>query len=192
MGALVLAAILAAIALVFVLVPLYRPARPEAQERPESPADALRREKEIVYQAIREMEFDYRTGKVSDEDYAALLARYRAKAIEIIKQIDSLEAASATVGAEVWHGRVEQEIRETLAADPRTAAPLPVCAGCGEQNLPIHRFCTRCGLLVPGAAAAAASPPEVPPEVPRKARADSESAARADGIGRAQAYFGTR
>ncbi len=160
MAALVLAAILGAIALVFVLIPLYRPARPSAEERPESPADALRREKESVYLAIREVEFDYRTGKISDDDYAALLARYRAKAIDLLGRIDSLEAVAAATSAEAWQRTVEQEIHEKLAADPRTAAPLPVCAHCGRQNLPIHRFCTHCGLPVPDAAATAASSKE--------------------------------
>ena len=160
MGSLLVAAIIGAIALVFVLIPLHRPSRPEPPARPESAADALHREKESVYHAIREMEFDYRTGKVSDEDYGALMARYRAKAIDLIKQIDSLEAESAATGAEAWHGRVEQEMRAALATDPRTAAPLPVCAGCGQQNLPIHRFCTRCGFPVPETAGTAATPKE--------------------------------
>ena len=160
MGSIVLAAILGIIALVFVLLPLYRPSRPETPERSESPADALLREKESVYHAIREMEFDHRTGKVSDEDYAALLSRYRARAIDLIKKADSIEAASAATEAEAYQGRVEQEIRAALAADPRTAAPLPVCSGCGQENLPIHRFCTRCGFPVSEGVGASAMPKE--------------------------------
>ncbi len=161
MAALVLAAILAAIALVFILLPLVRPATPRDAERPESPGDQLRQEKESVYLAIREVEFDHRTGKVSDEDHAALTARYRARAIDLLKQIDALPADPGGGPARRSDRRasgeaIEGEIRAALSADPRIAAPLPVCAGCGRENLPVHRFCTGCGLRVPEAPATAA------------------------------------
>jgi len=162
MAALVLAAIVTAIALVFILLPLVRPGAPAEADRPESPTERLRREKESVYLAIREVEFDHRTGKVSDEDHAVLMARYRARAIELLKQIDALPPDPAGDTARKEDRRapgeaIEREIRAALSADPRTAAPLPRCAGCGKEILPVHRFCTRCGLPVPEPPAAASA-----------------------------------
>jgi hypothetical protein len=130
MAALVLAAILGAAALAFVLLPLIRRAKPVEMERPVSPLEQLRREKEGIYLAIREVEFDHRTGKVSDADHAALVGLYRARAIDLLQRIDALEDAS------------------------RAAPPLPRCAGCGGAILPVHRFCTRCGAPAPGEPAA--------------------------------------
>ena len=132
MAPLLLAAILGAAALAFILIPLLRRAKPEEAERLESPLVELRREKEGIYLAIREVEFDHRTGKVSDADHAALVALYRARAIEVLKRIDALDGAPDDTGP----------------------APLPPCEGCGAPLLPVHRFCTRCGAPAPGEPAA--------------------------------------
>ncbi|MBK7198973.1 MAG: hypothetical protein IPH80_41555 [Myxococcales bacterium] len=52
----------------------------------------LEREKKSLVRAIKEIEFDRDTGKLSAADAAALLTAYRARAIEVIKALD-LDAA---------------------------------------------------------------------------------------------------
>ncbi|OGP81840.1 MAG: hypothetical protein A2Y95_04200 [Deltaproteobacteria bacterium RBG_13_65_10] len=148
MAPLVAALILGVLALVVILLPFFRGQAGAPQEKPLSPRDELLHEKDGVYLAIREIEFDYRTGKVSEEDYAALMTRYRARAIDLMKAIDQIEGADRAALGDT----VEAEIRATLAADPRTAASLPICPGCGGTYLPAHRFCTRCGRPLPEAA----------------------------------------
>ena len=159
MASLVAAFVLGALALVAVLMPFFRRQGAAPKEEPLSPADELQHEKDGIYLAIREIEFDYRTGKVSDEDYAALMTRYRARAIDLMKAVDQIETADRAAHRDV----VEAEIRATLAADPRTAVPLPVCPGCGATHLPVHRFCTHCGRALPEA------PPSGEAETVRKA-----------------------
>jgi uncharacterized membrane protein len=53
---------------------------------------ALESAKEAKYGEIRDNETDYRTGKLSDEDYRALDRQLRAEAVEILHAIDELEA----------------------------------------------------------------------------------------------------
>lgn len=48
----------------------------------------LEREKKSLVRAIKEIEFDRDTGKLSAADAAALLAAYRGRAIEVIKVLD--------------------------------------------------------------------------------------------------------
>ncbi|MBL8624035.1 MAG: hypothetical protein JNK64_22190 [Myxococcales bacterium] len=48
----------------------------------------LEREKKSLVRAIKEIEFDRDTGKLSPADAAALLVAYRARAIEVIKALD--------------------------------------------------------------------------------------------------------
>ncbi|MEZ4399930.1 MAG: hypothetical protein R3B06_07915 [Kofleriaceae bacterium] len=54
----------------------------------------LEREKKSLIRAIKEIEFDRDTGKVSAADAQAMIATYRARAIEVIKVLDAPPQAS--------------------------------------------------------------------------------------------------
>ena len=51
---------------------------------------ALRAAREAKYREIRDAEMDYRTGKLSAEDYAAIDGTLRAEAVEILNQLTAL------------------------------------------------------------------------------------------------------
>jgi hypothetical protein len=53
--------------------------------------DELEAAREAKYRELRDLELDYRTGKLSDEDFAALDRGLRAEAIVILHQLDELE-----------------------------------------------------------------------------------------------------
>jgi hypothetical protein len=91
--ALVLAALLAVALVLYVARPFLR--EPEAADDAlDTPgADELRRlelaeERDRALQALRELEFDHRTGKVSDEDYRTLLGPLRRGAAEALRALD--------------------------------------------------------------------------------------------------------
>jgi hypothetical protein len=93
--ALVLGALLAAACVVFVARPLLRPARGEdafAHSEPEEEA-RLRRleERDRALAALKELEFDHRTGKISDEDYRALVGPLRRTAGEALRALEHEE-----------------------------------------------------------------------------------------------------
>jgi hypothetical protein len=48
----------------------------------------LEAERDAKYREIRDAELDVRTGKLSDEDYAALDGSLRAEAVDILHQLD--------------------------------------------------------------------------------------------------------
>jgi hypothetical protein len=50
----------------------------------------LEAEKARLVQEIHELELDYETGKLSDEDHRAIEARLKGRAVEVMKQIDAL------------------------------------------------------------------------------------------------------
>jgi hypothetical protein len=58
-----------------------------------APASAERAEleaaKEAKYRDIREAELDYRTGKLSREDWRALDGELRAEAVELLRRLDA-------------------------------------------------------------------------------------------------------
>ncbi|HTC60757.1 MAG TPA: hypothetical protein VK691_11650, partial [Solirubrobacteraceae bacterium] len=51
----------------------------------------LEAEREMKYREIRDAELDYRTGKLSEEDYATVNGALRAEAVEILNKLESSE-----------------------------------------------------------------------------------------------------
>ena len=91
-------------------------------------------DREALYDAIRELDFDYRMGKVEEDDYRATRSRYESRAVELIKAIE--ETAGPAPGIE---DRIEREIAAVRKKDTAT------CAGCGSATPEGARFCPGCG-----------------------------------------------
>jgi hypothetical protein len=73
-----------------VSAPLRRGERPELSDAVRR--DALEAAKDAKYREIRDAELDWRTGKLSDEDYREQDRRLRAEAIEILRDLDELSS----------------------------------------------------------------------------------------------------
>jgi hypothetical protein len=92
--ALVLAAVLAVACVVLVALPFLREPEPESDALNE-PDEATRRrialveERDRALEALRELELDHRTGKVSEEDYRALHGALRRQAAEALAAIEA-------------------------------------------------------------------------------------------------------
>ena len=61
-----------------------------AEERDAAERDDLEAAKQAKYREIRDAELDYRTGKLSEQDWRALDRELRAEAMEILRRIDKL------------------------------------------------------------------------------------------------------
>jgi hypothetical protein len=71
-----------------VSAPLRRGEAPEVSDAVRR--DALEAAKDAKYREIRDAELDWRTGKLSDEDYRSIDRRLRAEAVEILRGLDEL------------------------------------------------------------------------------------------------------
>jgi hypothetical protein len=88
--ALVLAA---AVAAAFVIAVPLRCTHAEAEDAAYVAAlEDLEAAKEARYREIREAEMDYRTGKLSEEDWKAIDRQLRAEAVELLRRLDALGA----------------------------------------------------------------------------------------------------
>jgi len=65
---------------------------PKTETSPGAELRDLESAREAKYREIRDAELDHRTGKLSDEDYAAVDAALRGEAVEILRAIDTIEA----------------------------------------------------------------------------------------------------
>ena len=95
---------------------------PELLE-PEAPEET-RRGSALL--ALKEIEFDRETGKLSDRDYDMLKARYSAEALTAIAEEDS----------------PAQPVDPAIPAIP---AEMLSCASCGPRPEPDAVYCSNCG-----------------------------------------------
>jgi hypothetical protein len=91
--ALVFAAVLAVAVVVFVARPFIREPAPES-DRLDEPGELerlrleLTEERDRALAALKELEFDHRTGKISDTDYRELVGPLRRRAAETLRALE--------------------------------------------------------------------------------------------------------
>ena len=94
--ALAVAAVLAVVAVVFVARPFLRDPAPASDRLDELAPEARRRlalaeERDRALAALKELEFDHRTGKISDEDYRAQVGPLRRRAAAALRALEGGE-----------------------------------------------------------------------------------------------------
>ena len=93
-ASLVLAALVAAAAVLLVAVPFLREPTPR-EDRLREPREGGKRwlelaeERDRALAALKELEFDHRTGKLSDTDYRELVGTYRRRAAAALQALGS-------------------------------------------------------------------------------------------------------
>jgi hypothetical protein len=50
--------------------------------------------RDVAYETLRDLEFDFHAGKIAEADYRELTARYQAEAAGVVERLDRLQAAS--------------------------------------------------------------------------------------------------
>jgi hypothetical protein len=84
--------VLPAVALaVLVALLVLQPLRSRSAEVEPDHRGDLEAAKESKYREIKDAELDYRMGKLSEADWRALDAELRAQAIEILRQLDTVD-----------------------------------------------------------------------------------------------------
>jgi hypothetical protein len=94
--------------------------------------DAVRRERDALYESIRDLDHDFETGKLSREDHDQMREELRLRAVALL----------------------EQERRERAAApEPAPTPPASAatsCPACGAPAARDARFCAQCGRALAG------------------------------------------
>jgi len=121
--------------------------------------NALNNEKESLYNALKDIEFDYELGKLSKSDFEGLNLSYKSKAISILKEIDeidneinlkvkefNLEEDNINESKEISEEEdvIEREILQ-FRKSGNTIDPQIECLNCGKECNPNDVFCSKCG-----------------------------------------------
>lgn len=99
-------------------------------------ARELEDRKEAIYAAIKDIEFDYQMGKLSEEDFTELRQQYKEEAISLLKKIDEIQKKQ--MKSEKIHAKQKQPIK----ADSKE---INFCWICGTVITEGNKFCANCG-----------------------------------------------
>lgn len=132
----VLAAVLAVAVLWMILRPLARLEAPAP--RAVEPLDPEETPRGLALTALKEIEFDRATGKLSDADYEELKARYTAAALAALR-------AESAGGSDDVEAMIAGRVRSLRSARASTPSAAPACPTCGPRPEPDAVFCSSCG-----------------------------------------------
>ena len=99
---------------------------------PVSPVQHLEDRKQAIYESLRDLQFEYRLGKLSDEDYQQnKLALQRELAVVLAEMEEIAKRLGLTLSR--------------AAAPARKVAASTVCPSCGAKFSKALKFCGECG-----------------------------------------------
>ena len=145
LGEVAAAVLMGVVVLGLVLQPVLRAG--EEKVLPVEPIDPDETPKGVALAALKEIEFDRETGKLSDADYEFLKAKYTAAALDALRQ-ESEKVVPDDIEAMVA-ARV-RALRSTPGTPSSNTATLPqgssrTCKNCGPRPEPDAIFCSSCG-----------------------------------------------
>lgn len=143
------AVLLVAAVVLFVLQPMLSGQHASLHRELDEPTEAEARRR-VTLMALRDVEYDYATGKLDEADYRSLKRELAAEALVALDRAD----AEAAAGPGAAPPQMEDEIfrlRDGIRAGT-------TCARCGSGNERDSRFCAYCG--APLAQAGAVPRPE--------------------------------
>ena len=127
---------------VFVGEPLLRrAAHPPFAGENDQETERLSLQKETLYTAIRDLDFDFQTGKVDQRDYAELRQYLEGEALQLIRQLDAVDPIAEIdkeLERQIYVLR-QQHISPTYLLSQGT------CPGCRGTLQGDEHFCPSCG-----------------------------------------------
>jgi hypothetical protein len=104
----------------------------------------LKRRRLVVYENLKDLDFEYASGKIAAQDYESLKENYLGEAAALMaasQDAEQLKETDAVVEREVAARRASRKIQP-----PQDYA----CPHCGFENPVPVKFCGECGGRIPG------------------------------------------
>jgi len=105
------------------------------QPEPESPFQHLDDRKAAIYENLRDLQFEYRLGKLSDEDYQTTKRDLQKELAGVLAEVDRIKAELGVNGA----------VPPPTPAVKAAKIASNVCPACGAKFEKELKFCGECG-----------------------------------------------
>ena len=99
--------------------------------------DLLQRKKEVVLGNIQDLDFEYKCGKLSEEDYKQIRGQMGTEAAAVFREIDHIESSQDL------DALIRREV--SLRRHRNPASSQIACSACGISNPNTNKFCAECG-----------------------------------------------
>ncbi len=122
--------------------------RPKDLPEPEpvSPVKHLEERKATIYENLRDLQFEYRVGKLSEHDYARTKTDLQRHLAAVLAEIDKVQGVVAPAPASV-------PVPPAPPAPSRDREGAVLCPHCGAHFPNPMKFCGECGKPIPVEAA---------------------------------------
>lgn len=109
----------------------------------ESEWDPLLNRKAAVYGNLKDLEFEYKMGRLSDPDFHQLREAYKNEATDILKSLDQLKIYK-NLDAEIERDIALRKSGPVGSGTKQEKAPA-YCPDCGAKTQAGKKFCADCG-----------------------------------------------
>ena len=127
-----IAVLLPVLTFAFVAYPLFRQKLRPVDSVEDEKLRELHSRRDTTYSMLKELEFDFQSGILSEDDHRDLEAKYKKKAISILKDIDDLAKGTGL------DKEIERQVLELRVTEKQ------VCPQCGTRHQKGDRFCSDC------------------------------------------------
>jgi hypothetical protein len=137
--------LLALLVAIYTLRPLFRDAEGnlDIDLLAETELDRLLDRKNVIYGNLRDLEFEYKMGRLSDEDFQQLEAGYKSEAAAILQLLDQLNV-SENLDETIEKDIAARKTKISGGGSKRGRNPAH-CPSCGTEITPGKKFCADCG-----------------------------------------------
>ncbi len=130
------------LAAIYVLMPLFSEpgGNLEVELLAETEMDRLLNRKAIIYSNLKDLNFEYKMGRLGEADFHRLESGFKTEAAGILQKLDHLGIEKDL------DEDIEKEVAtRKIKLDPRKERNAGVCPSCGAHIAPGKRFCADCG-----------------------------------------------
>jgi hypothetical protein len=103
------------------------------EPEPESPFHHLDERKAAIYENLRDLQFEYRVGKLSDDDYQSTKRDLQKELAIVLSEVDKLKAQLGANGA----------VPPPAPKPPKVSGT--ICPACGAKFEKELKYCGECG-----------------------------------------------